>query len=143
MILPDANIDTNASVGAHSRAARRRILTARGEPMFYADWLRAMFIHYEVNPEILQAATPFELDLDDGRAYVSLVAFTMRGMRPRIGGRFGAWLFRPIATHEFLNVRAYVKHNGERGIYFLAEWLANPLSVKLGPIAFGLPYRHG
>src|SRR5438270_12656671 len=65
----------------------------------------------------------------------------MRGMRPRIGGKLAALLFKPIATHEFLNVRAYVRHRGESGIYFLAEWLSNPLSVHLGPALFGLPYR--
>src|SRR5258708_3228276 len=126
-----------------SDAARRRILGARGEPLFYADWLRAVFIHYEADPEALQREVPFELDLDDGRAYVSLVAFTMRDMRPRIGGRLAAWLLKPIATHEFLNVRTYVRHGGETGIYFLAEWLSNPLSVWLGPLTFGLPYRFG
>ena len=67
----------------------------------------------------------------------------MRGMRPRFGGRLGALLFKPIATHCFLNVRAYVRHHGEPGIYFLAEWLSNPLSVRLGPPLFGLPYRLG
>src|SRR5205085_2993343 len=29
------------------------------------------------------------------------------------------------------------------GIFFLAEWLSNRLSVKLGPRLFGLPYRFG
>jgi hypothetical protein len=126
-----------------NNAARRRMMATWGEPLFYADWLRAVFIHYEVDAEVLQRIVPFELDLDDGRACISLVAFTMRGMRPRIGGRLGRFLFRPIATHEFLNVRTYVKHRGESGIFFLAEWLANPLSVKLGPPVFGLPYRLG
>jgi uncharacterized protein YqjF (DUF2071 family) len=126
-----------------SAAAQRRMRSAWGEPMFYADWLRAVFIHFEVDASALQRAVPLELDLYEGRAYVSLVAFTMRGMRPCLGGRLGALLFKPIATHEFLNVRAYVKHNGEAGIHFLAEWLANPLSVKLGPPLFGLPYRRG
>jgi uncharacterized protein len=126
-----------------SDAARRRMLGTWGEPMFYADWLRTVFIHFEVDAGALQRVVPFELDLDRGHAYVSLVAFTMRGMRPRVGGCLGAVLFKPIATHEFLNVRAYVKHRGEPGIYFLAEWLANPLSVRLGPALFGLPYRLG
>jgi len=94
-----------------------------------------------VEAAVLQRDVPFELDLDDGRAYVSLVAFTMCGMRPRLGGHLAEWLFKPIATHEFLNVRAYVRHEGEPGIYFLAEWLANPLSIRLGPATFGLPYR--
>ena len=126
-----------------SEAARRRMLAIRGEPMFYARWDRAVFIHYAVDPDTLQRDVPFELDLRDGRAFVSLVAFTLSGMRPRLGGKLGEWIFKPIATHEFLNVRTYVRHRGETGIYFLAEWLSNPLSVRLGPRSFGLPYRFG
>lgn len=129
--------------GGINEAARERILSRKGEPLFLADWERAVFIHYEVDAEILQREVPFQLDLRDGKAYVSLVAFTMRRMRPHLGGRLAAWLFKPIATHEFLNVRTYVRHNGEPGIYFLTEWLSNPLSVHLGPGTFGLPYRFG
>lgn len=132
-----------ASPTTLSESARRRMLAVRGEPMFYARWDRAVFIHYAVDPAVLQAEVPFELDLRDGRAFVSLVAFTLSGMRPRLGGKLGAWLFKPIATHEFLNVRTYVRYRGEPGIYFLAEWLSNPLSVRLGPRSFGLPYRSG
>lgn len=126
-----------------SEAARRRMVAVTGEPMFYARWDRAVFIHYAADPATLQRDVPFALDLRDRRAYVSIVAFTLTRMRPRIGGRLGEWLFRPIATHEFLNVRTYVRHHGEPGIYFLAEWLSNPLSVRLGPRTFGLPYRFG
>src|SRR3954469_11969493 len=124
-----------------SDAARRRMLAVRGEPMFYARWDRAVFIHYEADPAALQRDVPFELDLRNGRAFVSIVAFTLQRMRPRIGGRLGEWLFKPIATHEFLNVRTYVRQGSETGIYFLAEWLSNPLSVRLGPRSFGLPYH--
>jgi len=126
-----------------SDAARRRMLAVRGEPMFYARWDRAVFIHYEADPTALRRDVPFELDLRNGRAFVSLVAFTLQRMRPRIGGRLAEWLLNPFATHEFLNVRTYVRHNGEPGIYFLAEWLSNPLSVRLGPRSFGLPYHFG
>src|SRR5256885_13401613 len=126
-----------------SDAARRRMLAVPGEPMFYARWNRAVFIHYVVDSTVLQPVIPFQLDLCDGRAFVSIVAFTLSRMRPRIGGKLGEWLFKPIGTHEFLNVRTYVRHRGEPGIYFLAEWLSNPLSVLLGPRSFGLPYRFG
>lgn len=119
------------------------MLAVRGEPMFYARWDRAVFIHYATDPVLLQPDVPFELDLRDGKAFVSIVAFTLERMRPRLGGRLGEWIFKPIATHEFLNVRTYVRHRGEPGIYFLAEWLSNPLSVRLGPRSFGLPYRFG
>lgn len=122
---------------------------------FIADWDRTLMLHYEVPPAKLQPFIPFELDVRDGKAYVSLVAFTMRGLRPRatehdsgLFRRRGAvWrkaltlVFSPIATHEFLNVRTYVRHGGNSGIYFIAEWLPNALSVPLGRPLFGLPYR--
>jgi uncharacterized protein YqjF (DUF2071 family) len=124
-------------------AARKRLLSVWGEPLFLADWLRPVFIHYEVTAAELQPSVPFELDLREGKAYVSLVAFTMRGMRPFYGGRLAAWLCKPIATNEYLNVRTYVRHRGEPGIYFLTEWKYNPFSVRLGPMTGGLPYRVG
>jgi uncharacterized protein len=124
-----------------SEIALDRLLAPRGEPLFHARWDRAVFLHYECDPDVLQNCVPFPLDLYHGRAFVSVVAFTIKKMRPRLGGRLAALLFRPIATHHFLNVRTYVYHDGEPGIYFMAEWLSNRLSVLLGPITFGLPYR--
>ena len=126
-----------------SRVARQRMLSRRGEPLFVAGWRRVLMIHLEVDAAELQRDVPFPLDLWEGRAFVSLVAFTMCGMRPRWGDRFSAWLFRPVATHDFLNVRTYVRHRNEPGIHFLAEWLSSRLAVKLGPATFGLPYRYG
>jgi len=126
-----------------SAAARSRILSVPGEPLLISDWDRALMIHYEVDAEALQRIVPFELDLRDGRAFISLVAFTMRGMRFFRGGALTGWLLKPIATHNFLNVRTYVRQGREDGIYFLAEWLNNKLSVMLGPGVFGLPYRLG
>src|SRR5437667_631907 len=96
-----------------NNAARRRLLSMPGEPLFIADWERVLMLHYEVDPVALQRAAPFEIDLYQGRAFVSLVAFTMRGMRPRFGGRLGAALLKPIATHEFFNVRTYVREGAE------------------------------
>jgi uncharacterized protein len=123
--------------------AKQRLLCVRGEPLFYSDWLRPLFIHYEVDPEMLQQEVPFTLDLRNGKAYVSLVAFTMARLRPVIGGKIAELAFLPIATHGLLNVRTYVQHKGEPGIYFLSEWIPNRLSVALGPRTFGLPYRLG
>jgi len=124
-------------------AAKGRLLSRRGEPLFYANWDNVLFIHYETEADRLQRRIPYPLDLYHGRAFVSLVAFTMRGMRPRLGGRLGAALFKPIATHHFLNVRTYIRHKGEAGIYFMREWLSNRLAACLGPWSFGLPYHFG
>lgn len=128
---------------AASETARRRLLDTEGGALFEADWLRAAFLHFALDPADLQPAIPFALDCFEGRAYVSLVAFTMRRMRLRRGGRAAALLTAPIASHPFLNVRTYVTHAGEPGIYFMTEWLPNRLSLLLGPPVFGLPYRLG
>ena len=63
--------------GELSQQARERM----SQPLFHADWLRVVFLHYEIEPASLQPWVPFDLDLRDGMAYVSLVAFTMRGLR--------------------------------------------------------------
>ena len=126
-----------------STQGRRRLLSIRGEPLLLGDWRRVLMIHLEVDPRSVQRGVPFPLDLHEGRAFVTLVAFTLQNLRPRRGGRIAAWLFRPIAHHEFLNVRTYVKVNGEPGIHFLAEWVANRWAAPLGPPLFSLPYRFG
>ena len=129
--------------GTPSAAARARILSGYGEPFLLAGWRRVLMIHLEVEPNILQRHVPYPLDLYNGRAFVTLVSFTMEGMKPRLGGPLTALLFKPIATHDFLNVRTYVTVNGKPGIHFLAEWLNSRLAVTLGPRTFGLPYRLG
>jgi uncharacterized protein YqjF (DUF2071 family) len=126
-----------------SASARQRMLSWRGEPLFIAGWKDVLMLHFGVDAEALQRTVPYELDLWEGRAFVSLVTFTMRRMRPRVGGKAMELLFRPIATHDFLNVRTYVRHGDEPGIHFIAEWLTNWLAVMLGPRTFGLPYCHG
>lgn len=144
--MPIPTVEAGGEVGARSAEARRRMSERRGEHVFTAGWRQVLMVHLEVDPERLARAVPFELDLWDGRAFVTLVAFTMRGMRPAVDGWlgfFGALLFRPIATHRFLNVRTYVRYGSDVGIHFLAEWLSSGLAVRLGPPTFGLPYRHG
>ncbi len=124
-----------------STTAKHEIEARPFEVPFVADWLDAVFIHYEVDPKALAEAIPFPLDTHEGKAYVSLVAFTMHGMRPKRGGRGTRWLTAPIATHQFLNLRTYVKHRGQYGIFFMKEWLNAPLAVRLGRFTFGLPYH--
>ena len=100
---------------------------------FVAGWDGVVMIHYSVEAERLQPQVPFPLELHEGRAWVSLVAFTLSRLRFEVGGP-------AFPDHSFLNVRTYLPG---RGIYFLAEWLDNPLCVLLGPRMYGLPYRYG
>jgi hypothetical protein len=108
-----------------------------------ADWDDAAFVHYAVAPELLRPHVPFELDLLNGKAYMSLVAFTQRRLRPRVGGRLAAAVSAPLASHPFLNVRTYVRRGAMAGIHFLCEWIPNRLAAWIGPPLYGLPYRLG
>lgn len=136
-------LPTEFTTDAPFEIARRRLAASDRVPLFIADWRNAVFIHFPIAPRRLATLVPFDLDTRDGLAYVSLVAFRMRRLRPVYGGKLAALLTAPIADHAFLNVRTYVRHGEEPGIYFLAEWLPNRLAVFLGPRTFGLPYRLG
>jgi hypothetical protein len=125
-------------IGASKEQSMGRII-----PLFRADWLRPVFIHFRLHARMLQPLIPFELDLWDGDALVSLVAFTQARLRLAGLGRVAEWVNAPLARHEFLNLRTYVRHRGEQGIFFLAEWIPNRLAVLLGPRTYGLPYRLG
>jgi uncharacterized protein YqjF (DUF2071 family) len=114
-------------------------------PLFKADWTRFIFVHYSLPPEILSSYTPLKLDCRDGRAFVSLVFFRFDRMRPArlLSDTIGEMLFRPASNNWFLNVRTYVRDAAGPGIQFLVEWMDNPISLYLGPLLYGLPYRRG
>lgn len=124
--------------------ARCDMLALPGEPFWLCDWTEVVFLHFEVEAATLQREVPFALDLFNGRAFVSLVEFTLTDMRPRLGGPLGRLLFKPFGTQRFLNVRTYVRHREHAGIYFLGEWLDAPrLNLLAGPALYGLPFHFG
>src|SRR5688572_722955 len=111
--------------------------------LFVGDWDSLGMVHLEMPPAVLQPTVPFELDLYDGSAFVSLVFFTMRNMRLARGPRLLNILFYPFREQRFLNVRTYVRHQNEPGIHFISEWISSRLCVHLGPPLYSLPYRWG
>lgn len=118
-------------------APRRR---PDGRAVMYQEWRHLLFVHWEVPAEPLRALLPPGLDLDtyEGRAYIGLVPFTMRGVRPR-GLPSVPWLSN---FHE-TNVRTYVHRGGrDPGVWFFSLDAANPVAVALARSWFGLPYFH-
>lgn len=110
---------------------------------FEADWKSMVLVHFAVDPEELAPHVPLPLDLHEGKAYVSLVLFSFERFRLAGTGAVGRWLLRAMSEHPFLNVRTYVRGTAGPGIFFLAEWITNRLSLRLGPVTHGLPYRLG
>lgn len=115
-------------------------LAAEGGPLMRAAWRDALMLHFVIDAETLQPHTPFPLDLFEGRAVITLVAFELTDLR------FDAWPRQPKGLmapgeHTFLNVRTYVRHRGELGIFFLNEYVPKLLARIAGPATYGLPYR--
>jgi uncharacterized protein YqjF (DUF2071 family) len=100
------------------------------------SWRDLVFLHWELPPEAVRPVVPppFDLHLREGRAWVGIVAFEVRDLRPR---------FAPIGL-SFLetNLRTYVTLGGEPAIWFLTLDAASRLAVTGARVAYGLPYRN-
>lgn len=102
-------------------------------------WRDLAFVHWEVPLAALRPLIPARLELDtwEGRAFVGLVPFAMRDIRPR-------WLPRPLAQN-FLetNLRTYVHLEGEEpGVWFFSLEASSWLAVTAARLGWSLPYHH-
>lgn len=106
---------------------------------FYQEWNNAIFLHYEVNLTELKKLVPKELEIDlfDGKPWISLVAFTMEKIRPKHIPSFPL-----ISDFDEINIRTYVKSNHKTGVYFLSIEAGKRLSCKIAKGISELPYRY-
>lgn len=105
---------------------------------FYQEWNRAIFLHWEVELEELLKFVPQELEIDlfEGKPWVSLVAFTMEKIRPKY-----LPAFPPISNFHEINIRTYVKSKGKTGVYFLSIEGGKKISCSVAKSMSELPYR--
>ena len=119
-------------------------LAARARPaagaVMYQQWRDLLFLHWEYPAAAIQATLPEGLFVDtfDGKAYLGVVPFFMRNIRPR---------FLPavpgISDFMEMNLRTYVHDRaGVPGVWFYSldanQWLA----VKIARRFFHLPYEY-
>ena len=118
-------------------AARMR---PAGNAVMCQQWSDLLFLHWEYSAAEIQATLPEGLFVDthDGKAYLGVVPFFMRKIRPR---------FLPavpgISDFMEMNLRTYVHDRaGVPGVWFYSldanQWLA----VKIARRFFHLPYEH-
>ena len=112
----------------------------RVKPMFTAAWNRLLFIHYSVPRDVLQPEVPLPLCCYEGRAWVSLVAFSQESFRWSRGGHRFDWTLGGVCSHPFLNVRTYVEVNEEPGVFFIKEWVPSSVSTAIARSVYGLPF---
>ena len=106
---------------------------------FYQEWNNAIFLHYQVDLTELKKLVPKELEIDlfDGKPWISVVAFTMEKIRPK-----SLPSFSPISDFDEINIRTYVKSNNKTGVYFLSIEGGKSLSCKVAKGISELPYRY-
>jgi hypothetical protein len=111
----------------------------KGKWAYYQEWNRAVFLHWEVDDALLRKYIPKDLiiDLFEGKAWVSLVAFSMNKIRPRLVPAFS-----PISDFDEINIRTYVNYNNKSGVYFLSIEGGKALSCIVAKLISELPYRY-
>ncbi|MFB6119553.1 MAG: YqjF family protein [Halobacteriaceae archaeon] len=99
-------------------------------------WRHLLFANWPVAPETLAPHLPPDLDPDlhDGDAWLSVVPYTNVAVRPR-----GLPAAAGVRLPE-LNLRTYVTHGDDAGVYFLSLDADGVLSVALARLLHGLPY---
>lgn len=109
-----------------------------GSWRYYQQWNQVLFFHWMVDPEIIKPLLPANLDLDlfDGKAWISLVPFTMQQIRPR----FLPAIAMVSDFHE-INLRTYVIKDNKPGVFFLNIEAEKYLSTLLSRNLSGLPYE--
>jgi len=106
---------------------------------FYQEWNNALFLHWQVDLNELKKHIPDELEIDlfNGKPWVSVVAFTMEKIRPK-----HLPYFPPISNFDEINIRTYVKSRHKTGVYFLSIEGGTKLSCKIAKRISELPYRY-
>jgi uncharacterized protein len=102
-------------------------------------WLHLLFLHWPVAPHAVQRLLPPGLAVDtfDGEAYVGLVPFTMRGVRPS-----GLPPLPLLSRFHEVNLRTYVRLEGrEPGVFFFSLDAASRLAVIGARACYGLSYH--
>jgi uncharacterized protein YqjF (DUF2071 family) len=105
---------------------------------YYQEWNEVLFLHWAVPVESLRKLVPKDLEIDtfNGIAYISLVPFSMKNIRPR---------FLPaiplVSDFHEINIRTYVSKQDRHGVFFLKIEAENIISVLMARKLSGLPYK--
>lgn len=105
----------------------------------HQSWHELAFLHWRVPLESLRPRVPASLPLDviDGSAWIGIVPFEMRDVRPRFLPAVPGLSFFPE-----LNVRTYVTLDNHPGVFFFSLDAANPIAVEIARTLFHLPYQN-
>ncbi len=102
-------------------------------------WRDVWFLHWPLPPETVAERLPADLAVDtyDGRAWLGVVALEITDATVGAGATASTGAGEGFAE---LNLRTYVRHDGDPGVYFFSLDAADPVAVEAARAAYGLPY---
>ncbi|WP_303316798.1 DUF2071 domain-containing protein [Flavivirga abyssicola] len=107
--------------------------------MYYQEWNKAVFLHWEVNPELIIPFLPkgIKPDIIHDKTWISLVAFNMNNIGiknlPKV----------PYISDFFeINIRVYIIYNGKPSVYFLNMEGSKKSSCKILKMMSKFPYQY-
>lgn len=105
-------------------------------PAVSMAWRNGLFVHWPVPPEEVRPLVPDELDVDvrEGTAWVSALPSVVEASRLRGTPRSLGLTFRQV------NLRTYVRHDTDPGVYFLSLDATTDIGVQIARRLYGLPY---
>ena len=127
---------------APSEAIGDRPASPVSRPLLAMRWETLTYVHWAVEPAVVQAQLPPGLTADvapDGATYVGLVPFRMGG----IGVHLTASRVVPLPQGTFpeTNVRTYVVGpDGGRGVYFHSLDITRLVPTVVAQLGYRLPY---
>jgi uncharacterized protein len=100
-------------------------------------WHDLLFMHWPLPSDYLRAFVPEQLELDThgGQAWLAVAPFHMSGVRMR-----GLPTLGPLSRLPELNVRTYVRYQGQPGVYFFSLDAGSVLAVWGARLTYHLPY---
>ena len=108
------------------------------KPFLTAEWRRLILLTYAIDPSLLIPHLPkgLELDMRDGRAFVSFVAFDF--LNTKVKGI-------PFPFHinfPEINLRFYVKRGETRGVCFIKELVPRRMIALIANKLYNEPYEY-
>lgn len=122
----------DALLAARQRPRRAHVMLQR--------WETLAFLHWRWDAAAVQRTLPAGLTVDtcQGDAWLAIVPFAMRGIRPRFCPPVSG-----ISDFLELNVRTYVRDaRGRPGVWFYSLDCDQPVAVWTARTLFHLPYQH-
>ena len=131
-------------LAAMSEPTLNQRLEVRSRPaqpvVMYQRWENLLFLHWRFPASEVQRTLPPGLTVDthDGAAWVGVIPFYMRGVRPR-----GLPALGSLSNFLEMNVRTYVyDESGRPGVWFYSLDCNQPVAVRLARALMHLPYEH-